>query len=93
MPPGDLDALAARREEPHEGVWRQNVPAVLAFLAVASQWRVVAGGMGGIAVIGLDYTGVRCGLAAAGIRVTPAIWAGLQVMEAEAVRAMNGRAG
>lgn len=67
--------------------------AVRAFLAVSSQWRVAAGGGGGIAVIGLDYTAVRCGLSAAGIRVTPEIWAGLQVMEAEAVREMNGRGG
>lgn len=37
--------------------------------------------MSGLIVTGLDYAGVRWGLRAAGIRMTPALWADLQVLE------------
>lgn len=70
-------------------VWPELAPAVEAFLAVATQWRVVAG-MAGLQVIGLDYTAVRIGLRAAGIRMTPALWADLQVIEIAARDALMG---
>lgn len=70
-------------------VWPELAPAVEAFLAVATQWRVVAG-MAGLIVTGLDYVGVRFGLRALGIRVTPELWADLQVMEIAARDALMG---
>lgn len=74
-------------------VWAENWPTVEAFLAVSSQWRVVAIG-GGMApampvYIGLDYAAARVGLDAAGIAVTPELWTGLRVMEAAACSALN----
>ncbi|MGJ5203641.1 DUF1799 domain-containing protein [Bradyrhizobium sp. HKCCYLR20261] len=95
----DAEATAAQE---FDGLWPENVPVVEAFLAVASQWRVVprsAGGMitpvgGHIAptvplVVGLDYAGVRAGLDAEGIAVTPTLWRGLRAMEAAACAAFN----
>lgn len=84
----DVAATLARPEE-YAGVWPENWPIVKAFFAVATQWRV-AGGMG-LVVLGLDYAGVRAGLDAAGIAVTPDLWAGLRIMEAEACAALNER--
>jgi hypothetical protein len=83
----------ARSAETGDGVWPENWPTVQAFLCVASQWRVVPIG-GGLApalpvYLGLDYTAARAGLELAGIAITPEIWRGLQVMEAEACNALN----
>lgn len=79
---------------PDEGVWPQNATIVEAFLAASSQWRTapIGGGPGpvGIMFIGLDYAGARAGIEASGIPVTPELWAGLRVMEAEARDALNG---
>ncbi|WP_316200403.1 MULTISPECIES: DUF1799 domain-containing protein [unclassified Bradyrhizobium] len=89
-------------DQEFDGIWPENVAIVRAFIAVASQWRVVprsAGGMitpmgGTIAptipvVIGLDYAGVRAGLDAESFAVTPELWRGLRVMEAAACAAFN----
>lgn len=85
-----------------DGIWPENVPVVRAFLAVCSQWRVTpvsGGGMmtpaGGVIAptvplyIGLDYAAARVGLDAELIEVTPTLWRGLRVMEAEACAALN----
>ena len=69
----------------------QNVPAVSAFLAVQTQWRLIAG-PSGLAWLGLDYGGVATGLAAEAVEVTPALWADLRVIEAGVVARMNGGA-
>ena len=42
-----------------------------------------------MAVIGLDYTAVRIGLRAQGIRLDPDGWQDLRQIEAGAVEAMN----
>jgi Phage related hypothetical protein (DUF1799) len=66
---------------------------VTAFLAAASQWRTgVRADRSGIRTlwIGLDYAGVRAGLEALRLDVTPDLWAGLTVMEAAARDALNG---
>lgn len=44
----------------------------------------------GFAVTGFDYTAVRIGLRAAGIRVSPELWADLQVLEIAARDALMG---
>ena len=75
-----------------DGVWPDNIPAVAAFLAVATQWRMVAGDAGSTA-IGLDYAGARAGLDASGIAVTPDLWTGLRLVESGALSAMNERRG
>nr|RDS96960.1 hypothetical protein DWF04_03920 [Cereibacter sphaeroides f. sp. denitrificans] len=72
-----------------EGVWPENVAAVQAFLFVATQWRWVGGGMGGLMAIGLDYAGARAGLDLAGVEVTPALWHELTLIEAGALAALN----
>ncbi|RJF70866.1 DUF1799 domain-containing protein [Rhodopseudomonas palustris] len=93
-----LDALAgacAQFEASNEtdGVWPENWDTVKAFCAVATQWRVVSVGGGDAPAravfVGLDYTAARAGLDAEAIAVTPALWAGLRVMEAEACTALN----
>jgi hypothetical protein len=88
-----------------EGVWPENWETVQAFLAVSLQWRVVSRGGGGFAgmgggviapmvpmFVGLDYAGVRAGLDAEGITVTPELWRGLRVMEAAACAVLNEEA-
>jgi hypothetical protein len=76
-----------------EGLWPEHVATVQAFLFVCTQWRVVPVGGGfaasRILTIGFDYAGVRAGLDAEGIEVTPELWRGLRVMEQEAVAALN----
>lgn len=93
LSPVQVARLRSPPPDGQEGVWRQNLAAVRAFLAVSSQWRVASGGMGGLAIIGLDYTAVRAGLGALRIRVTPDLWTDLQIMEAAAVAEMAARRG
>lgn len=71
-----------------DAVWSSNVEAVVAFLAVSTQWRVAAGATGLIHT-GLDYGAARAGLDLAGIAVTPAVWAGVQAVERGALAAMH----
>lgn len=86
----------------YEGVWPDNVAIVEAFLSVATQWRVVTRGGGGVAspfggsvaplttfFVGLDYGAVRAGLDAGGLNVTPELWRGLQLMENTACAVLN----
>lgn len=78
------------------GVWPQNIPAVSAFVAVATQWRTaLAPTENGLRVlwIGLDYAAVRAGLELARITVTPETWAGLVDVELAARDALNGVSG
>jgi len=84
----DPDELAPARQD---GVWPVNCAAVDAFLAVASQRRMVGAGLGGVVMIGLDYAGAEAGLRLAGIEVTPELWAQVRVIEAAARDAMNER--
>lgn len=78
-----------RRDPSGSGVWPQNVPAVRAFLAVCNQWRTISAGLAGARVIGLDYGAARSGLRMSGIRITPELWAEVQVIEGAAVAAMK----
>jgi hypothetical protein len=76
-------------------VWPENAEAVAAFLSACSQWRVATmSSMAGsrIVYLGLDYTGARAGIEAAGIAITPQLWADVCVMEAAARAALNGDA-
>ncbi|NTT86924.1 DUF1799 domain-containing protein [Tabrizicola sp. SY72] len=66
------------------------MPTLGAFLAVSGQWRIVST-EGGVSWQGLDYTAVQAGLSLAGITLTPAEWADVQIIEAAATAALNGR--
>jgi len=72
------------------GIWLENWPAVEAFLAVHTQWRVCTLPDGKAYWSGLDYAGVAAGLTGAGIETSPALWRDLRVMEAAARNALNG---
>ncbi|WP_269844498.1 DUF1799 domain-containing protein [Acidimangrovimonas sediminis] len=74
-----------------DALWPEHLDALHAFLAIASQWRFAAAGMGSVMAIGLDYQGAQAGLALAGIEVAPETWAQVQVIEGGAREAMNKR--
>ncbi len=82
--------MLAPPEEEEDGLWPDNLPAVEAFLACATQWRRVALPDGRLWTVGLDYAGVRAALEASEIAVTKALWGDLQLIEAGAIRALNG---
>jgi hypothetical protein len=84
----DLDPVEI--DEADEGIWPENVPAVVAFLAVQTQWRVAAGAAR-LHYIGLDYAGVAAGLTAANINVTPELWADIRLIEMGARAALQER--
>lgn len=67
-----------------DGLWEIHAAALNAFLAISTQWR-----MADQWAIGLDYAGARAGLRMAGIKVSPKIWAEVQVIEAGAIKALN----
>ena len=81
-------ALLNRAAPDEDGIWPEHVAALEAFLSVRDQWRVAAG-QNGVVFLGLDYTAVRAGFDLAGITLTPAQWADVQMIEAGAVAAMN----
>lgn len=84
-----LDPALFTAPEDETGLWPDHLPALRAFLAVADQWRIV---MGDKAVwLGLDYTAVQAGFGLAGLTVTPAEWADVQLIEEGARAALNGR--
>jgi len=70
-----------------EGVWQEHMGAVQAFLAVSTQWRCACPGDGSIRRTGLDYAAARAGLRLAGVKVTPALWSDIQLIEAGAIAA------
>ncbi len=70
-------------------VYAENVPALEAFLAVATQWRLAPSG----ALVGLDYAAAKVALTALGIRLDRGLMEGLQVMERAAADAVSRRAG
>ncbi|TMV09817.1 hypothetical protein FGK63_01740 [Ruegeria sediminis] len=85
----DLDP-ADLAGDPGDGIWAWLVPALRAFLAIDTQWRMAPLGMGGMRALGLDYAAARAGLDLAGIEMTPALWADVRLIEAGARAEMNG---
>lgn len=65
------------------------MPALRAFLAIATQWRVIAPAGGGVFYLGLDYQGARAGIELAGMSVTPDLWSDVQLIEQGACSALN----
>jgi hypothetical protein len=72
-------------------VWVCNTDAVETFLDAATQWRLVSSATGGTRVIGLDYLGARAGWELAGVEVTPALFAKIQLIEQGAIAAFNAK--
>lgn len=71
-------------------MWRENWDIVIAFLSVASQWQVLPLASGATYWLGLNYSSVEIGLSKAEIKLTPAQWRGLRIMETAARDALNG---
>ncbi len=84
-----LDPALFALDDDGDGIWAQNLPVVTAFLSVSTQWRVLAQADGSLRYVGMDYAGVRAGLRQAGLRLTPADWSDLQIVEAGALGALN----
>jgi Phage related hypothetical protein (DUF1799) len=74
-----------------DGIWPENAPAVVAFLAVAAQWRGIAQMEGGTHWLGLDHAAAKAGFDLAGITMTPDLWNEVQLVEAGACAALNGQ--
>jgi Phage related hypothetical protein (DUF1799) len=85
----DPALLAEAEGDEGEGVWPENLPAVAAFIAVATQWRVVGRADGAMRTTGLDYAGVRAALDALDVTVTPGLWSDVQMIEAGALAGLN----
>lgn len=91
------EVIAAQEQPENEAgeaieVWPENWDIVVAFLAIATQWRVVSlTTLASVRLyyIGLDYAAARMGLAAERIRVTPGLWAGIRIMECTAREVLN----
>ncbi|RWR26829.1 hypothetical protein D2T29_19615 [Sinirhodobacter populi] len=71
------------------GLWARHWPALTAFFAVSTQWRVTGVGLGGILTQGLDYTAMRAGLDMAGIEITPKLFAQIREIEIGALEHLN----
>jgi Phage related hypothetical protein (DUF1799) len=86
-----LDPALFQPEGDEDGLWQDHIPALEAFLTVASQWRMIPRPDGTTLHQGLDYTAARMGFAMAGLKVPPEVWVDVQVIEAGAVAALNRR--
>lgn len=75
-------------------VYRDNLPTVLCFAALATQWRVIAGGLGAAVYQGLDYSAITpLFLRTHGIerKHEAEVFMGLRIMEAAALPILNAR--
>lgn len=66
--------------------------ALLAFLAVASQWRIACPGDGSMRRTGLDYQAADVSLRNLEVTVTPELWADIQTIEFAVIAAGNEEA-
>lgn len=88
LPQEAVAGLAARSG--FAGVWPDNLPAALAFCAAGTQLRTASAGAG-VVFIGLDYAAAKVAWEASAIGMTPEIFAGVRLIEAGAVEALNAR--
>lgn len=84
-PPDIIERFEQKKAPELFDVWPENWPTVKLFLTVQTQWRY--GPMGG--VFGLDYTAIDVVFRYRKIEVTPAQFAGLQVMERAVLPILN----
>ncbi len=71
-------------------VWPGNCAITDAWLVVASQWRCVPVGDGGLFWVGLDYMGAKASLELSAIALDPRQWSELRLMERAAATILNG---
>lgn len=69
-------------------MWRDNAAAIELFVTASTQWRLAGWPP---RPVGLDYPAVETAARLAGLAVTPALFADLRLMEAEALRAIAER--
>ena len=72
-------------------MYAENERIVDVFRALATQWRVVAGAMGGIVYQGIDYASAIAIMPALGVPKCDRadVFAGLRIMESAAVTVLN----
>ena len=87
LPPEAIADLQAQQQAGDLEVPPDCWPTVMAWLAVQTQWRIAPSGR----AIGLDYSAVDVALRRLGIEDADGeLFAGLQVMEVAALRALQG---
>jgi hypothetical protein len=79
-------ALPEQKAEDDFEVWEENWPVVGLFLRAQTQWRTTMNG-----VLGLDYGAVAWLLRLYEVEDQRSMFEDLQVMEAAAMAALNGR--
>ncbi|WIY25065.1 DUF1799 domain-containing protein [Parasedimentitalea psychrophila] len=72
------------------GVWAANVDAVEAFLDVTTQFIRLAMPDGTFRVTGLNYPGAQAAWQMAGLKITPDLFAQVQMIERGALAEWNG---
>lgn len=72
-----------------DGIWHQNLPALEAFLDVATQFSRFALADGRTRTTGLNYASARAAWDLAGIEITPGLFGQIQVIEHAAVAEWN----
>lgn len=72
------------------GVWAENVEAVQAFLDVTTQFTRLAMPDGTFRVTGLNYPGAQAAWAMAGLKITPDLFAQVQMIERGALAEWSG---
>lgn len=79
------------KEDDFFDVWQENWQSLIFFLAVCTQWNVVAGGMGGLFYVGLNHTAIESNMNMRGIKKQQrlALCDDLLVMERAALEVLN----
>lgn len=72
-----------------DGIWHQNLPALEAFLDVATQWNRIGLANGKTRTVGLNYANAKAAWELAGIEVTPTLFGHVQIIEHAAIAEWN----
>ncbi|MEZ5752860.1 MAG: DUF1799 domain-containing protein [Paracoccaceae bacterium] len=70
-------------------LWPDHRDALVAFLAIAGQWRCTGLANGALLWTGLDYAAAQAGLALAGLNPAPEVWNEVRQIEAGALEELN----
>lgn len=81
--------IARPRDQSTDGVWDRHVPAVEAFLEVATQFSVLLAPNGRKLLSGLDYSRARAGWELLGVKVSAEMFSQIQIIERAALDAFN----
>lgn len=85
------DAVAQEREQSEYDVYEDNMQSLGIFLLLATQWRVLAGGLGRAVWLGIDYSSIPPVLDMLEVPVAEraAIFGDLRLMERAALPVLN----